>query len=314
MSILGSRHADHLRKRPVIRRQFNAWRSVPRPKVSVVKNRYRSHPCVKNEARVVASTRSLAAACVGVKTPARQVLAGTVIAHTLGLCLAISAPAHSSPIEPLWADMAAELASKTARQAFAALSTANDAAEVKVQVIQGPADPRLRLAPCEQVEVFAPTGHRPWGRTRIGLRCVRGPVAWKITVPLTVQVWAPAWVTSQALPAGAVIDAGHLTRGMADWAERATPVLMSDAALIGRTLSSAVPAGTAIRADQLRERRFFEAGDPVRIVAGGQGFAVSGTGEALTTGLEGRSVRVRTASGRTLSGTAVGPREVEIRL
>jgi flagella basal body P-ring formation protein FlgA len=46
----------------------------------------------------------------------------------------------------------------------------------------------------------------------------------------------------------------------------------------------------------------------------GSGFAVHGSGEALTAGMEGRSARVRTPSGRIVSGRPMGPRQMEIRL
>jgi flagella basal body P-ring formation protein FlgA len=224
----------------------------------------------------------------------------------------VASATSASPIDPGWADQAAELASRAARQAFSSVVT--DPEKVRVEVIPGAPDPRLRLAPCAQVEVYPPAGHRPWGRTRIGLRCVQGPVAWNISVPLTVKVWAPALVTTQALSAGTVIDASHLAEGTADWAEKQTPVLQSAASLVGRTLAVAVAPGTALGPEQLRQRKWFDAGDAVRIVAVGTGFAVAASGEALSTGVEGRSVRVRTPSGRTVTGTATGPAQVEIRL
>ena len=64
----------------------------------------------------------------------------------------------------------------------------------------------------------------------------------------------------------------------------------------------------------LRRRRWFAAGDTVRLVAQGRGFSVSGEAQALGPGLEGQVVRVRTDSGRVLSGLAVGHNRVEVQL
>ena len=61
-------------------------------------------------------------------------------------------------------------------------------------------------------------------------------------------------------------------------------------------------------------RQWFAAGDVVRITAQGGGFVVSSSGEALSPGIEGRSVRVRTEGGRVVSGEPVGEREVELAL
>ena len=69
-----------------------------------------------------------------------------------------------------------------------------------------------------------------------------------------------------------------------------------------------------MRAEQLRRRQWFAAGDPVRVVAAGPGFAVSGEGVALTPGLEGQAVRVRTESGRVVTGMAAGDKLVEVSL
>jgi flagella basal body P-ring formation protein FlgA len=64
----------------------------------------------------------------------------------------------------------------------------------------------------------------------------------------------------------------------------------------------------------LRARQWFAAGEPVTVIARGDGFAVSGTGEALGPGVDGQTVRVRTDSGRIVVGTPVGDRRVEVRL
>ena len=59
-------------------------------------------------------------------------------------------------------------------------------------------------------------------------------------------------------------------------------------------------------------RQWFAAGDTVRIVAAGAGFALSAEGEALTHGIEGQPARVRTESGRVVTGLPAGERRVEV--
>ncbi len=241
---------------------------------------------------------------------------------TRGLCGAMAlaltaflpwqAGAATGTLDPAWATRLAQAATATAKQAFQGVGLRAD--QIRVEVEPGSLDPRLRLAPCAQVDTFIPAGHRAWGRTRMGLRCTEGPVAWKVSVPMRVKVWAPAMVAAQALPAGTVLQAVHLRMGEADWAAQSSPVLLAPGAVIGRTLATGLAAGDALRPDLLQQRKWFEAGDTVRIVAVGAGFAVQGSGEALTAGMEGRSARVRTPSGRIVSGRPVGPRQLEIRL
>ena len=107
-------------------------------------------------------------------------------------------------LDPAWAQRAQQLANDAARMAF------GDQIPVRVEVVPGPLDPRLNLAPCQKVDVFMPAGQRAWGRTRIGLKCLQGPVAWSVTLPLTVRLWAPALVAAGPLPAGTVLSASHL--------------------------------------------------------------------------------------------------------
>jgi flagella basal body P-ring formation protein FlgA len=64
----------------------------------------------------------------------------------------------------------------------------------------------------------------------------------------------------------------------------------------------------------VRQRQWFAAGDPVKLLVSGNGFSISGEGTALAPGLEGQLVRVRTEGGRVVSGRAKGDRMVEVDL
>jgi flagellar basal body P-ring formation protein FlgA len=209
---------------------------------------------------------------------------------------------------PEWSGAAERFASQTAK---AAIGTRKD---VRLEIVPGTLDPRLRLAPCQRIDAYLPPGQPPWGRTRVGLRCVEGAVAWNVFLPVTVKVFAPALVATQPLAAGTVLQPGHLRLAEADWAASDSPTVVLAELALGRTLSRMLPAGSALRDADLKRRQWFAVGDPVRIVASGPGFAVSGEGLALTPGIEGRPARVRTETGRTLTGVAAGERRVEVAL
>ncbi len=81
---------------------------------------------------------------------------------------------------------------------------------LRVEVLVGALDPRLRLAPCEQVEPYLPPGTRLWGQSRIGVRCVQGPTRWNVYLPVTVKVFGPALVATAALPVGSVLKPSDL--------------------------------------------------------------------------------------------------------
>ena len=184
---------------------------------------------------------------------------------------------------------------------------------LRVEVEVGALDARLRLAPCQRVEPYLPVGTRLWGRTRIGLRCTEGPTLWNVYLPLTVKVFGPGLVAAAALPAGTALAAADLRPAEVDLAGGALALARPELA-VGRTLARPLAPGQALHAADLRTRQWFAAGETVQISAVGDGFRVSGEGQALGPGLEGQPVRVRTDSGRVVTGLPVADRHLEIRL
>lgn len=184
----------------------------------------------------------------------------------------------------------------------------------RVELEIGAVNPRLQLAQCRKLQPHLLPGTRLWGRTRIGLRCIEGPVQWNIYLPITVKVYGQALVVEQALQAGHVLEPGDLTQAEVDLAAENSPVLYDANAVEGRILLRAMKPGQALRKNNLRKQRWFAAGDAVDILARGDGFTASSRGRALTAGVEGTVVRVRTEGGRIVTGRPVGERLVEIKL
>jgi flagella basal body P-ring formation protein FlgA len=188
------------------------------------------------------------------------------------------------------------------------------APNLRVQVRVGSLDPRLKLAPCNSVQPYLPPGTRLWGQARIGLRCNDAGVRWNVFLPVTVDVFGPGWVAAAPLAAGTRLSADDLKPATINLSAQTSPALAAPAAAIGRTLARPLAAGDALHDGDLRTRQWFAAGDTVRIVAAGSGWRIHGEGQALNPGLEGQVVRVRTASGRIVSGAAVAERQVEVAL
>lgn len=184
----------------------------------------------------------------------------------------------------------------------------------RVEVEIGEVSSRLKLAPCSKLAPYLLPGTRLWGRTRVGLRCVEGSVAWNIYLPVTVKVYGTALVASRQLAAGHELAPGDLQLAEVDLAAENAAVIADMDEVAGRTLLRAMAPGDALRQNSLRKRRWFAAGDTVEILARGDGFAASSRGRAITAGVEGRAVRVRTDSGRVVVGQPVGERLVEILL
>jgi flagellar basal body P-ring formation protein FlgA len=181
----------------------------------------------------------------------------------------------------------------------------------RVLATPGTLDSRLRLAPCAQVEPYLAGGQPIWGRTRVGMRCLAG-ATWNVFLPVRVQVLAPVWVGRAALPAGARLTEDQLERAEADWAAAPSPPVLDAATAAGRVLARPLQAGQTLRQSDLQPRQWFASGQVVRVVAHGAGYAVSTDGQALSAGLEGQPVRVRTDNGRVLVGRAVAENRVEV--
>ncbi|MFT3666481.1 flagellar basal body P-ring formation chaperone FlgA [Piscinibacter sp.] len=186
------------------------------------------------------------------------------------------------------------------------------AQDTRVQVEVGSLDPRLKLAPCAQIQPYLPPSARLWGRSRIGLRCASGPTRWNVYLPITVKVFAPAVVATRALPAGSVLQEADLARAEVDLAEESSAALRSAGAALGRALDRPLAAGASLRQSHLRPRQWFAAGETVQLLAQGPGFQVGGSGQALSAGIEGQPVRIRAESGRILTAEAVGERRARV--
>jgi len=121
-------------------------------------------------------------------------------------------------------------------------------------------------------------------------------------------------VAASVLPAGTRLEAQHLVEAEVDLADRSDAAIMQPASALGRVLARNLAAGAALRQGDLRARQYFSAGDTVRIVVVGAGYAISSEGQALGPGLEGQTAKVRTEGGRVITGMATGDRRLEVAL
>lgn len=184
----------------------------------------------------------------------------------------------------------------------------------RVEITLGQLDPRLKLAPCDKVKAYLPENAQLWGKTRVGLRCEQGPVRWNVYWPVTVKVWGKALVAAVALRPGNTVSQADVVVGEVDLAASGSPALTRATDIIGRTVVRPLEAGQSVRQDDVKSRRWFAIGDPVRLNVRGEGFLVAAEGVALTPGDEGRCARVRMDNGRVLCGQPVGERLVELTL
>lgn len=231
------------------------------------------------------------------------------MAAVAACCLA--GAAHAQPV----ADPASELAPITQRWLSDALTRAPaSGTPLRMEVVVGELDSRLRLAPCARVEPYLPPGSKLWGRTRLGLRCVQGATNWNVFLPVTVKAFGPAWVLVGNVAPGAPLTASDAVEAEVDWAAEAAPVVASPELWVGQVASRQLVAGQALRQSMLRAPHLFRAGAQVKVVARGPGYAVSAAGQALTAAGAGETVRVRMDNGRIVSGLVSENGTIEVAL
>lgn len=234
-----------------------------------------------------------------------------------GALALVSARAQTSPAAPAAGEPVAAPAPAAPVpvgeqvRAFVAAELARSQPGLRAEITVGDIDQRLRLAPCEHTEVFLRSGARLWGRSFVGYRCTQRP-GWSISVPVTVRLFGPALVATQALPALQAIAAGALRREDVEMTREPGGVVVDASQVQDQICTRGLEAGQPIPLNCLRALPAVGQGETVKLVGTGNGFSISTDGIALATAAPGENVRVRVESGRTVSGVARRGRVVEV--
>lgn len=199
-------------------------------------------------------------------------------------------------------------------QQFVQRETASMAASLggaRLDVSVGSLPAGMQLAACARMEPFMPNGARLWGRSHIGMRCVDG-ATWSVLVPITVRIFGPALVAARPLPALQPLQADDLRTAEVEWTREPQGVATEAAQIENRVLTRPIAPGQPIPLVALRAPQVVGQGDPVKVMGQGRGFSIQADGIALATAQDGQTVRVRTESGKILTGTARPGRVVDV--
>lgn len=183
---------------------------------------------------------------------------------------------------------------------------------LRMEVELGRLDPRLNLTPCARMEPYLPNGSKLWGRTRIAIRCLEGSRLWNVFLPVTVKAWGPAWVLTNNQSMGDVLQPQDAVQSEVDWAAETAAVIALPDDWVGQTAARPLMSGQTLRQGMVRPAQLFKSGASVRLIAGGPGFQVTSSGQALSAAGPGQTVRVRMDNGRIVSGTVNAQGDVVI--
>lgn len=197
-------------------------------------------------------------------------------------------------------------------QREAAAVAARLGANVRLEVTVGALPSGMQLAPCARIEPFVPSGVRLWGRTHVGMRCMDG-ANWSVLLPVTVKIFGPALVAARPLAALQAIAPDDLRIAEVEWTREPQGVATDPAQIDNRVLTRPLGVGQPVPLAALRAPLAVGQGDPVKVLGQGRGFSIQTDGIALAAAQEGQPVRVRTESGRILTGIARVGRSVEVQ-
>ncbi|MGF6752734.1 flagellar basal body P-ring formation chaperone FlgA [Paraburkholderia sp. GAS42] len=182
----------------------------------------------------------------------------------------------------------------------------------KVEITVAQVFPR-GLAACTTFEPFMPTGTRLWGRTTVGVRCA-GERPWTMYMQARITVHANYYVASRAMNPGETLSAADLVAREGDLTMLPQSVVTDPSQAVGSATTMRVAAGLPLRLDMLKSASSVTIGQTVKVVAQGQGFAISAEGSAMNNAAPGQPVRVKTAGGQVIQGIVKDGGTVEIQL
>jgi flagella basal body P-ring formation protein FlgA len=182
----------------------------------------------------------------------------------------------------------------------------------KVDITVAPAFPR-GLAACTMLEPFMPSGARLWGRMTVGVRCA-GERPWTIYLQARISLHATYYLAARAMAPGEVLTAADLVARDGDLTGLPQAIVTDPSQAIGSVTLTRVAGGMPLRRDMLKSASAVSIGQTVRVVAAGEGFAISAEGSAMNNASPGQQVRVKTANGQIISGIVKDGSTVEIQL
>jgi len=167
-------------------------------------------------------------------------------------------------------------------------------------------------APCQKPEFFIPGQLSVVrGFVRLGLRCPK-PSTWAVYGSSNITEAQTVYKLKNDLPAGHLISSDDLTAAKVFQKIQAAGLNPESAPFVGRTLATALPAGTTLQLNHTKTSWVIKGGQTVTVYSQGPAFRISSQAQAVGNAVAGQVVQLRTSSGKMLSGLALPEGAVEL--
>ncbi len=237
---------------------------------------------------------------------------GGLMTLLIGTCLTLLSALYSafstagnSPSDD--GSLSHSTAAEAVIEAFLTARVGYEADEVHVELEGASA----RLRDCVDAAPFLPRDDTPlWGRITIAVACDGA------STPHYLQVRVVAFGSyvsaATTVQPGTLIEPWMLELSHGDLGELPARTLRFPGEALGQEARQRLSEGAPVRAHQLRPPILVTRGQTVAIEAQGRGFSINREGEALDSGGQGESVRVRISRQQTLTATVIGSGRVSV--
>jgi flagella basal body P-ring formation protein FlgA len=191
--------------------------------------------------------------------------------------------------------------------AAAAKAAVAGAGEVEAVAV----DTRLKLKRCLEPLTTELTRPIQRGSGTVAVSC-SAPTPWRLFVPVRTTNPVAALVAARPLKPGDVLTVADLALEQRPSSALPYDYLGDVAQAVGLTVRRTQAAGAVLAQGALEHPQVVERGALVTVVSTSGTVTVKSGGVALEPGRLGQRVRVRSASGRVIEGTAEGPGQVRV--
>lgn len=168
-----------------------------------------------------------------------------------------------------------------------------------------------KLPDCDQFQVFLSSGQNLRSRLSVGVRCV-APQQWVGYAQANLSIQGFYYVPTHNLKPGLTLSLDDLAAREGDLLRLAPGIVADPSRIIGYVTTQNIQAGSPIKSRALRDPESILKGQAVRLQARGIGFLATTEGRAMQSGAPGAQVKVRTDSGRIVSGTILNANTVQV--
>jgi len=214
---------------------------------------------------------------------------------------ALTFAAHAQAPAATWQPPATIAAA--AREAAAAAGT-GEAEAVAI-------DERLKLKLCGAPLDAQITRPIQRGQGTAAVSC-SGPEPWRLFVPVRTKNEVPALVLTRSVQPGEVLAAEHVAVAQRSAATLPFDYLSDPTQAVGFAVRRPQAAGAVLVPAAIENPEVVERGALVTLIAGDGPITVKSEGIAIESARLNQRVKVRTASGRVIEGTAEGPGQVRV--